>query len=69
LNENPLAEAAVEFAKAKGEVKTKIFTSFVVEFYYKQKAGWLTSAAEARKDARWVARSLGLDTSVVPVED
>lgn len=57
------------YNQAKSEVQTKIYTSFVIEFYHKQKAGWLTPTYQAYNDAKWVARGLGLPTSVVPVED
>ena len=56
------------YRQVEGGAKTKIFTEYVVQFYHKRKAEWLTTAYMARKDAIWVARSLGIDESVVPEE-
>jgi hypothetical protein len=50
----------------RGQVQTPIFTDFVLQFYANGKADWSTPNYIARNDARWLARRLGLDPSIVP---
>jgi hypothetical protein len=57
------------YSQVESEMKTKIYTDFVLAFYEKGKASFFTPDYIARKDAVWVARGLGLPDSVVPGEE
>jgi hypothetical protein len=61
------ARAADVYNQVTGEVKQKIYTEFVIQFYHQRKGFW-TPNYIARNAAKTVARSLNVDESVIPKE-
>jgi len=56
------------YKQAEAEAKPLIFQQFVIQFYHKQAAGWLTPKYIARNDAKVLARMLNVPESVIPVD-
>lgn len=59
-------QGSAVWSQVHGEIQTKIYTEYVVQFYRKLEAEYLTTEHMAYKDARLVAMTLGIDESVIP---